>query len=58
MGMGAYFPIKHDCKAHGRLFSMGAYFWVGAYFPVNTVLLLLLLIIIIIINNIIIMSVI
>ena len=37
ISIGAYFPSQSDCKAHRRLFSMGAYFWIGAYFPVNTV---------------------
>ena len=32
-----HFPRQSDCKAYGCLFSMGAYFWIGAYFPVNTV---------------------
>ncbi len=37
ISIGAYFPSKIDCKAHRRLFSMGPYFWIGAYFPVSTV---------------------
>ncbi len=36
--IGAYFSSESECKTHVRLFSMGAYLWIGAYFPVNTVL--------------------
>ncbi len=36
--MKCSFPCQSNCKAHKRLFSMGAYFWIGAYFPVNTVM--------------------
>ncbi len=38
IGMCAYFPTQMEWKSHMRLFLMGAYYWVLAYFPRNTVL--------------------
>ncbi len=36
--ISTYFPSPMECKSHMRLFLMGAYYWVWAYFSRNPVL--------------------